>query len=113
MIRYFSKSTSPLSRLLNNCLWTAIVFTINEDSSMSRLKLSRIMPSAGIRSPERIQHHRGVVSETGTSTVVQLLITLALDEIRDLSASMDILAVFALYTSMATAMNTVTMTDTD
>ena len=71
------------------------------------------MPSAGIRSPERVQHHRGVVSETGTSTVVQLLITLALDEIRDLSVSAGILAVFTLYISMAIAMNVVTMTNTD
>ena len=42
-----------------------------------------------------------------------LLITHALDEIRDLSVSAGILAVFTLYISMAIAMNVVTMTNTD
>ena len=42
-----------------------------------------------------------------------LLITHALDEIRDLSVSTGILAVFTLYISMAIAMNVVAMTDTD
>ncbi|EQB72725.1 MAG: hypothetical protein AMDU1_APLC00004G0037 [Thermoplasmatales archaeon A-plasma] len=45
MTRYFSKSAGPLSRLLNDCLWTAIVFTINESSSMTRTELSRMIPS--------------------------------------------------------------------